>query len=109
MKLYICGPMTGIEDFNRPAFNRAARELTAAGYEVGNPAWIEYKSGMSWLDCMRKAIPLMMTCDALALLPGWEYSRGARAEMSLAVDLGISATTVRVWLERAAAEKEVEA
>jgi hypothetical protein len=35
---YVAGPMTGIKDFNYPAFNAVAEDLRAQGYEVENPA-----------------------------------------------------------------------
>ena len=38
MKLHLSGPMTGLEDFNRPEFNRVAEVLQAMGHDVFNPA-----------------------------------------------------------------------
>ena len=37
-RVYIAGPMTGLPDFNYPAFNAAAAKLRALGLEVLNPA-----------------------------------------------------------------------
>ena len=36
--VYLSGPMTGLPDFNRPAFHAAAAALRAQGYVVINPA-----------------------------------------------------------------------
>ena len=38
MRIYIAGPMSGLPDFNYPAFNQAEQRLLALGYEVENPA-----------------------------------------------------------------------
>ncbi|MBN3043321.1 DUF4406 domain-containing protein [Pectobacterium brasiliense] len=38
MKVYISGPMTGIADFNRPAFNEEADRITTSGNIALNPA-----------------------------------------------------------------------
>ncbi|WP_116965955.1 DUF4406 domain-containing protein [Klebsiella pneumoniae] len=38
MKIYIAGPMTGRENFNREAFNKEAERLTRHGHTVLNPA-----------------------------------------------------------------------
>lgn len=37
-KIYIAGPMTGIPDYNRPAFNEYAAKLVEQGHTVLNPA-----------------------------------------------------------------------
>jgi WhiB family redox-sensing transcriptional regulator len=37
MILCVAGPMTGLPEFNYPAFNAAARMLTGFGYDVLNP------------------------------------------------------------------------
>ena len=38
MTIYISGPMTGMPDENRPAFNEVAQALRAAGWDAFNPA-----------------------------------------------------------------------
>ena len=40
MRLYLAGPMSGIKDFNFPAFNEAAEHLRKLGYEVFNPSCV---------------------------------------------------------------------
>lgn len=37
-RIYIAGPMTGLPDFNFPAFNDMAAILRGLGYHVENPA-----------------------------------------------------------------------
>lgn len=87
--IYIAGPMTGWADFNYPAFNAEAARLRAIGYHVENPA--ENPAQPTWQAYMRQAIAQLVKCDAVALLPGWKASRGARIENQLAIDLGIPA------------------
>ena len=47
-KIYIAGPMTGIKDFNFPAFDRAEIQLALDGWTPINPANIDRAHG---LDC----------------------------------------------------------
>lgn len=86
-RIYIAGPMTGVPDLNFPAFNAAAARLRAAGHEVVNPAEINPDPGMSWVDCMRRDIPALCTCEAIAMLPGWGQSKGATLEHFIAMKL----------------------
>ena len=37
MRIYISGPMTGVAELNRPAFDAAEKRLTAQGHFVINP------------------------------------------------------------------------
>ncbi|WP_427184821.1 DUF4406 domain-containing protein [Bordetella bronchialis] len=93
MKVYLAGPMTGLPALNHPAFHDAAGRLRARGIEVVNPAEIVKDHGLAWADCMRRDIPELVTCEAIVLLPGWEASRGARLEYTIASGLGM-----RCWL-----------
>ena len=42
-----------------------------------------------------RRIKRLMDCDILALLPGWERSRGANIERNLAITLGMPSSTPR--------------
>lgn len=88
MKIYLAGPMTGIKEFNFPLFYSEAARLRALGHEVVNPAEINGAPAMLWEDCMRRDIAELVTCKAIALLPGWSNSRGAKLEHHIANELG---------------------
>jgi hypothetical protein len=88
-RIYIAGPMTGIEAFNFPAFNSEAARLRAMGHSVINPAEVNPDTRMSWVDCMRMDIALLVTCDTISLLPGWANSQGATLERHIAERLGM--------------------
>ncbi|GAB3215823.1 DUF4406 domain-containing protein [Pseudaeromonas pectinilytica] len=94
-KVYIAGPMTGLPEMNRPAFSAAAEYLEGLGAKVMNPAILP--DGWEHHQYMRIAIPMMMECEVVAFLPGWQDSKGARVEFTrsrafalvqVALDLG---------------------
>jgi hypothetical protein len=85
--VYISGPMTGLPDHNRAAFNATATCLRAAGYEVVNPA--EQPEQKNWQEYMRHDLRLLLTCRSLVLLPGYERSRGVRLELAVARALSL--------------------
>lgn len=101
MKLYIAGPMTGYPQFNIPSFDQAARRLRADGYEVVSPAELDNPetrrlallspdgapgsgsaNGETWGDFLARDVKLITDggINAIAVLPGWGLSRGARLE-----------------------------
>ncbi len=89
-KVYISGPMTGLPEFNYPAFNTAAVEMRALGWEVINPA--ENHGGRTDLpreEYFRQAIPWVARCDAILMLEGWRHSEGARLEFAVARMCGV--------------------
>lgn len=89
-RIYLAGPMTGLPDWNFPAFHAAAARLRSEGYHVENPAENSAPPCNSWEGYMRTAIAQLVTCDMIALLPGSENSRGATIEKQLAYDLGMT-------------------
>lgn len=88
-RIYVAGPMTGLKDFNFPAFNAKADELRAEGWHVENPAEHGHIDGAVWADYMRWDLTRLSTCGAIYLLPGWQQSRGARIEVNVAQELGL--------------------
>ena len=106
MKLYLAGPMRGIPEFNFPSFHRAARLLRAMGHEVFNPAERDNEHhgtdiskgnlhgdealaakehGFSLREALGADLAwICSTAEGIALLPGWNESRGARAERAAA-------------------------
>lgn len=88
-KLYLAGPMSDLPELNFPAFHAEAARLRALGYTVINPAEINSDPTAEWIDCMCADIPQLIGCDGIALLPGWETSKGARIEHSIARALGM--------------------
>lgn len=89
LRVYLSGPMSGLPEHNRPAFHAAAAALRALGYDVVNPSEINPPSNATWEQCLRKDVAALTTCDAVALLPGWEASSGAHVEVHLAHRLGL--------------------
>ncbi|MCH8852404.1 MAG: DUF4406 domain-containing protein [Planctomycetes bacterium] len=87
-RLYLAGPMSGYAEHNFPEFNCVAAMLRAQGYKVFNPAENAddgVRRPRSFY--MRRDIPALMDCDAIAVLPNWQRSRGACLEMWIAIDL----------------------
>lgn len=97
MKLYIAGPMTGLPEFNYPAFNDAARRIRAAGYDVENPA-DNTVTGDDYHDYLRAGLAQLLTCDAVAVLDRWWESGGARWEVNTAGVLGLPVRALDEWL-----------
>ncbi|WP_035463401.1 DUF4406 domain-containing protein [Alicyclobacillus macrosporangiidus] len=89
MRLYLSGPMTGLADFNHPAFREAAAVLREQGHVVVSPAELPGDKCDPWEVWMRKALTMLLTCEAVAFLPGWQASRGATLEHHVAQALGM--------------------
>lgn len=96
--LYIAGPMTGIPEFNYPAFHHAAQILRAHGYDVENPAENTRPTDSPWAVFLRDGLTQVLRCDGIALLPGSHTSRGARLEVHVAVELGMTIADIDTWV-----------
>ena len=91
-RIYTAGPMSGLPGMNYDAFKAEATRLRALGFEVENPA--ENPEQDSWEAYMRVALRQMLTCDTIALLPGWIDSRGANLERNVAQKVGLTVVAV---------------
>ena len=110
-RLYISGPVTGIEADNYEAFSDAGYSLMAARYDVIVPHKLvgdEATHETAMLLCLNVITDYVWRdddvrpwIDGLALLPGWEQSEGARLEKAVAEACGIPCKTVDEWIEEA--------
>lgn len=111
MKIYLAGPMRGIAEFNFPAFHAAAGMLRGKGHVVFNPAerdiiatgvdisrdnptgdnaLAEIKHGFNLREALKDDLEFVcLHADAIVMLPGWERSLGAQAEVATARALGL--------------------
>lgn len=89
MTYYLSGPMSGIPEYNFPAFTKACADLRAKGLTILSP---HEKPGEGdphkpYEQYLREDIELLAKCQALILLPGWPRSTGARMELEIALSL----------------------
>lgn len=113
-KCYLAGKMSGLPFFNFPAFMEAETKLENMGYDVFNPAkkdlevfgdkfW-ECSTGSheeaerifwphkapTYRECLRIDLNWILdNAEAIAMIPGWEESKGANIEKQLAECLGL--------------------
>ena len=116
MRVYLAGPMTGLPQFNYPAFMSVAAKLRGAGFEVVSPAEMDdpatqaaalasldgapgtgSANGESWGDFLARDVKLLADdgIEAVIALPGWEKSKGARLETFVASLCGLPVHQIR--------------
>lgn len=93
-----------------PEFARAAIALRAAGHLVVSPAEHELALGGNPGDpdpegrcraqILRRDMELLLACDGIILMPGWEQSEGARFEACVALHTGMHARLLTAVPER---------
>lgn len=94
MRVYISGPIAGMPNRNEEAFRQAATYIESLGHKTlvphDIPAYMHMgacppgyaegdgHSSACWIR--NDLIQMLMYCQAIYFLAGWEMSRGARAE-----------------------------
>lgn len=88
MKIYISGKVTGTNDYvERFAEAQRTLEVKYPCCEVVNPVRENSKlpEDTSWIGYMANSVNLLSECDVIYMLKGWEQSRGAGIEHTIAI------------------------
>ena len=107
MRVYLAGPMSGKPLYNFAAFDEAAAHWRGNGHDVSSPA--DITRGLYWerfgrmydpatdraewgdritCELFERDLRAVCDCEAIALLEGWQNSRGAKMEIAVAQALG---------------------
>ena len=103
MKIYLSGAMTGVPLMGFPAFDEAASRIRAAGHVAISPAELDrllgydersFENNHATPEQLRNFLErdlnvIAREATAIALLSGWESSKGSLAELALARALGL--------------------
>ena len=101
MRIYLSGKITGREkeDYTRQ-FARAESFYKTGGFDVVNPVTIgeevlKINPKAEWQDFMIRDLEALRTCTHIALLEGWEESKGAKMEKAEAEKMGLEIMHLR--------------
>lgn len=101
-EIYVAGPMTGITDFNFPAFFAAQKLLESQGWTVHNPAAKDSEAtldaeavktgddklaiakGFDFREAYEWDVLKIIRGNGIYMLKGWEKSPGAFGEWAVA-------------------------
>ena len=101
-KIYIAGPMRGYSKYNFPMFDRARDLAASRGWNPISPADLDRNDGAkdedlpenaedangqhtgTRLEVVKRDLGAVFECQAILLLPNWEKSAGATAELAVA-------------------------
>ena len=89
-RVYISAPISGYDlEERRKTFADMEQRLTAKGYEVCNPMKNGLPDESPTQAHMKRDIEMLLTCDAILLLNGWNRSAGCKCELDVAVAIGL--------------------
>ena len=89
MKIYISGPITGDPNY-KEKFDKAETSLNN-NYDVVNPTKVvPFDENKTWSDYMREDIKVLLECNAIYMMKGWQKSKGATLEFIIAKHLDMT-------------------
>ena len=118
MRVYLSGGIHGVGNAG-DRFLAGSRVLTGLHHEPVSPLDItacehgscahglvgkDVRNGHTWACWLKYDLMAMLDCEAIAMLPNWEASPGARLENSVATSVGLR----RVWLNESLFLRELE-
>ena len=89
-KVYISGAIAHHDlEARKAAFGHAERFLGLKGFAPVNPFKNGVPADAPWRAHMRADLALLLGCDCIYMLRGWELSKGAKLELDVASSCGI--------------------
>tara|TARA_R110002073_G_scaffold93865_2_gene218826 strand:- start:8812 stop:9165 length:354 start_codon:yes stop_codon:yes gene_type:complete len=97
LKIYVAGPMSGLPNLNWEAFDIKEKQLRADGWDVVNPAAMDRDAGIEpnqvgeyeYEEAASRDVAALRSCDAIYLMSGFQFSKGACWERALAKHWGL--------------------
>ncbi|HOG36782.1 MAG TPA: DUF4406 domain-containing protein [Paludibacteraceae bacterium] len=89
LKIYISGPMSGMPKLNIAAFETIKKALETIGADVYTPHQNGLPKDATYNEHLVRDIELLLSCDAIYQLQGWQESTGAQIEMFIAKRMGL--------------------
>ncbi|MEO7977752.1 DUF4406 domain-containing protein [Flavobacterium sp.] len=89
-KIYIAGKVSGEDQQQCIAkFEKATDLIEIMGHKAVNPLEVVGDWKANWDVAMKSCLKALIDCDCILMLDDWHFSKGAKIEIQLALDLKI--------------------
>lgn len=89
-KIYISGAIAHHDEAERrAAFAAAAAFCEDRGFESVNPFDNGLPQSAHWREHMKADLKMLLECDAICMMDGWEESKGCKLELDVASSCGL--------------------
>lgn len=85
-KIYLSGPITGMEEQAKQLFKYYQEKVESLGHEALNPFEFNHDHDKTWDSYMEVCLKELENADVVLMLPGWRQSKGANIERLKAFD-----------------------
>lgn len=89
-RIYIAGGIEGLDiEKRKQAFREVEMRLRDEGYVTRNPFDNGLPEGARREDHIRADMKMLLACDEIYMMRGWEWSKGACRERDVALECGL--------------------
>lgn len=89
-RIYIAGGIEGLDiEKRKQAFREVEMRLQDEGYVTYNPFFNGLPDNARREDHIRADLKMLLACDEIYMMRGWEWSKGASRERDVALECGL--------------------